>query len=75
MTRSAKLGIVSTFLLGSTFVPPFSDWRVPLNVASVVISCVLALLAAQQGSKWWLAIPCAVVIGSAAGWFLAAHSF
>lgn len=75
MTRSAKLGTASTLLLGSIFVPPFSNWREPLSVAFAVVSCVLALLAAQQGSKWWLAIPCAVVIGSGVGWYLAAHSF
>jgi len=27
-----------------------------------VISCVLAFLAAQQGSKWWLAIPCTIIV-------------
>ena len=75
MTRSAKLGIASLFLLGSVVVPPFSNWREPINVASIVISGVLGLLAAQQGSKWWLAIPCIIVAGFVIGLYLAFHSF
>src|ERR1039458_7817268 len=63
MTRSGKLGIVSTVLLGSPFVPPFPTWREPVSLASVGVSGVLALLAAQQGSKWWLVIPCVIVAG------------
>ncbi len=54
MMRSRQLGIVSAVLLGSVFVPPFSNWREPVSFASVGISAVLGLLAARQGSKWWL---------------------
>jgi hypothetical protein len=62
-------------LLGSVFVPPFQNWREPISFASVGLSAVLGLLAAQQGSKWWLVIPCVIVAGCAAGIYLAAHSF
>jgi hypothetical protein len=75
MTRSRKLGIVSLVLLVSIFVPPFPDWRQPINFASVGVSVVLGLLAAQQGSKWWLVIPCVIVVGFAVVMYFAAHSF
>jgi hypothetical protein len=75
MTRSGKLGIASAVLLGSVFVPPFSNWRQPISFASVGISAVLGLLAAQQGSKWWLVIPCVIVVGFAVGLYLGVHSF
>jgi hypothetical protein len=75
MTRSGNLGIASAVLLGSIFVPPFSDWRQPISFASVGISAVLGLLAAQQGSKWWLVIPCVIAVGVAVGLYLGVHSF
>jgi len=75
MTRSRKLGIVSAVLLGSIFIPPFSNWRQPISFASVGLSAGLGLLAAQQGSKWWLVIPCAIVVGLAFGLYLGFHSF
>ncbi len=75
MTRSGKLGTVSAVLLGSIFVPPFANWRQPISFASVGLAGVLGLLAAQQGSKWWLLIPCVIVVGFAVGLYLVAHSF
>ena len=75
MTRSEKLGTASALLLGSVFVPPFSNWREPVNFALIGILAVLGLLAAQQGSKWWLAIPCAIVAGFVIGLYFAAHSY
>jgi len=36
---------------------------------------MLGLLAAQQGSKWWLVIPCVIVVGFAVGLYLGVHSF
>src|SRR5271168_4632402 len=60
VTRSAKLGITSLLLVGSIFVPPFAEWRQPLSFLSAVLSCVFGVLAARQGSKWWLAIPGAI---------------
>ena len=61
MTRSAKLGMTSAVLLGSIFVPPYSNWREPISFASVVMSCLLGLIAAYQGCKWWLVIPGMIV--------------
>jgi hypothetical protein len=75
MTRSGKLGIASAVLLGSIFVPPYPNWREPISFVSVGVSAVLGLLAAKQGSKWWLVIPCVIMVGFAAGLYLAAHSF
>jgi hypothetical protein len=75
MTQSSKLGVTSAVLLASVFVPPFSNWREPISFASAGLSFVLGLIAALQGSKWWLAIPCSIIAGCAAFWYLAAHSF
>jgi hypothetical protein len=75
MTRSAKSGIASALLLGSIFVPPFSNWREPITSASIVISGVLGLLAARRGSKWWLVVPCVILTGVAVGLYVTAHSF
>jgi hypothetical protein len=75
MKRSDKLGTVSVVLLGSIFVPPFADWRQPISFVSAGVAAVLGLIAAQQGSKWWLVIPPVIVVGFAVGLYLAAHSF
>jgi hypothetical protein len=75
MTRSSKLGTAGALLLASIFVPPYQNWREPVSFASAVISCVLAYLASQTGSKWWLAIPSIVIAGFAAGVYLAIHSY
>ena len=61
MTKSTKLGIASAVLLFSIFLPPSADWRGPINIVVVIASAVLGGLAARQGSKWWLLIPCAIV--------------
>ena len=50
MTRSAKLGVASTLLLGSAFVPPYPNWRGPISLASIWVSALLGLLAAHQGT-------------------------
>ena len=60
MTKSTKLGVFSLLLLASMFVPPYADWREPINVSCAVLSCVLALLAAVGGRKIWLVIPCVI---------------
>jgi hypothetical protein len=59
MSRSVKLGIASILLFFGCALPS------PLNVASGTISCVLGFLAAIQGSKWWLVVPCAELIFAA----------
>ena len=73
--RSAKLGLASSLLLVSIFVPPYANWREPINFAAAGLSCVLGLLAAQQGSRWWLAIPCLIIVGFVVGFYLGAHAF
>jgi hypothetical protein len=55
MTRSAKLGIVSLILLLGWILPT------PIGTVCVVISCLLGFIAAQQGSKWWFAVPSAII--------------
>ena len=76
MRRSTKLGIASALLLGSTLVPaPYFDLRGPISFASVWLSCVLGLLAAQQGSKWWLVIPGAIIAGGSAIFYFASTAY
>jgi hypothetical protein len=62
VTISAKLGVASVLLLASVFVPPYANWRGPINAAAVVLSFVLGLLAAHRGAKGWLAVPALLVL-------------
>ena len=55
MTRSVKLGIASVVLVAGSVLPS------PLNVVFAAISCVLGFLAAHQGSRWWLVVPCTIM--------------
>ena len=75
MAQSTKLGTVSAFLLVITLMPPYSNWRFPINFVCLGLSIVLSLLAAQQGSKWWLTIPGLIVAGVSTLWWIAAHTF
>jgi hypothetical protein len=34
------------------------DLPAPIGFVLLVISCILGFIAAQQGSKWWLVVPC-----------------
>jgi hypothetical protein len=67
MTRSVKMGVISVVLMGGAAAPS------PLNAACLVISCVLGLLAAQQGSKWWLTVPGTIIAGIAFILYLGFH--
>ena len=60
MTRSVNLGVVSLTLVALSV--PLLGSNTPFSFVFAVISCVLAFLAAQQGSKWWLAIPCTIIV-------------
>lgn len=75
MTLSQKLGAASAFLLATTLIPPYSGWRFPINFACLGLSIVLALVAAHQGSKWWLTIPGLILGGVGFGLYLGFHSF
>jgi hypothetical protein len=45
-----------------------------MNFAAWWISFTLGLLAAQPGSKWWLAVPCLILCGFGLGLLLAANT-
>ena len=75
MTRSAKLGTTSVVLLLSTLIPIFLNWQFPIAFVFAVLSGVFALLAAQQGSRWWLTVPGLIVAGVSILWWNAAHTF
>jgi len=75
MTRSATLGITSVVLLLIALVTPFVNWQFPIPFISGVLSVLLALLAAQQGSKWWLTVPGVIIVGFSLGLYVGFHSF
>jgi hypothetical protein len=56
MTRSAKLGFTSIALLVSAqfLLKPFDGL---LGVVLIFFSILLGILAARDGSRWWLAVP------------------
>ena len=70
MKRSTKIGIISAVLLLSICVPPYREWRTPINLACAVLACVLGTLASGKGRKWWLVIPASVVAGFALDLYL-----
>jgi hypothetical protein len=71
VARSTKAGIASSALLLSILVPPYAEWRMPLNILCAALACVLGLLAALSGRKWWLVIPGSIVTGFALALYLA----
>ena len=75
MTRSAKLGITSVVLLLIALLTLFPSWGDPIAFASVGLSLLFALLAAQQGSRWWLTVPALIVAGISILWWNAAHTY
>jgi hypothetical protein len=57
MTRSAKLGVASTLLLGSAFVPLYPNWRGPISLAFIWVSAVLGLLPHTKETNGGLLYP------------------
>jgi hypothetical protein len=55
MTRSTKLGIGGLMLLLGWILPT------PIGFVCLAISCLLGFIAARQGSKWWFAVPAAII--------------
>ena len=75
MTRSSKLGITSVVLLLIALVTPFINWQFPIAFVSGVLSVLFAVLAAQQGSRWWLTVPSIVIVEFSLGLYVGFHSF
>jgi energy-coupling factor transporter transmembrane protein EcfT len=61
MRLSMKLGIASLALLGLSAVLAVLAPQLPLAFVAGFLACVLGALAAQRGTKWWLAVPCVLV--------------
>lgn len=74
MKRSTKAGIASVVLLLVVLIPPYREWRTPINLACAVLSCVLGALAATSGRKWWLVIPASIVAGFALDLYLVIYA-
>jgi uncharacterized membrane protein YccC len=73
MMRSTKLGLVSLLLVG-IFVP-LTILPEPIGFSCCVIACVLASLAARDGSRWWLAVPAVIACVTVLGLYVAIHSY
>ena len=72
--RSTKVGLIAIVLLSSIFVPPYAEWRAPINFACGVLACVLGALAAASGRRWWLLIPGSIVAGFVLALCVAIHT-
>jgi energy-coupling factor transporter transmembrane protein EcfT len=72
--RSTKVGIASVALLVSIFIPPYAEWRAPINLACGVLACVLGALAAGSGRRWWLVVPGSIVAGFALAIYVAVYT-
>ncbi|WP_109485201.1 hypothetical protein [Occallatibacter savannae] len=70
MKRSTKAGITAAILLVSIFLPPYAEWRAPINFICAVLACILGALAAASGRRWWLLIPGSIVAGLALALYL-----
>jgi len=68
MSRSTKLGLSSVLILLGCLLPS------PFGVVCAVISCLLGLFAAQQGSKWWLMVPSAIIALTAGLMYIGFHA-
>jgi hypothetical protein len=75
MTRSAKLGITSVVLLLIALVTLFVNWQFPITFISGVLSFLFAVLAAQQGSRWWLTLPGILIVEFSLALYVGFHSF
>jgi hypothetical protein len=74
MKRSTKAGIAAVALLVSIFLPPYAEWRAPINFACAILACVLGALAAASGRRWWLVIPGSIVAGFVVVLYLAINT-
>jgi hypothetical protein len=72
--RSTKAGIASGILFASILVPPYREWRAPISFACAVLACILGVLAATSGRKWWLVIPASIVAGFALDLYLVMYT-
>ena len=75
MKRSTKAGIASAVLLATIFLPPYAEWRTPINFTCAVLACVLGALAAASGRRWWLLIPGSIVAGFVLAIYLSVSAF
>lgn len=61
MTRSNRLGIASAIAVVLAVALGLVVPQVPLGITAAFVSVILGLLAAQQGSRWWLVVPGSVI--------------
>ncbi|MGA9587565.1 MAG: hypothetical protein WBQ95_19700 [Terracidiphilus sp.] len=74
MKRSTKTGIGSAILFASIFVPPYREWRAPISFACAILTCILGVLAATSGRKWWLVIPASIIAAFALDLYLVMYT-
>jgi hypothetical protein len=61
MPRSQKLGTAGILLALASIGALLLRFGSPLSIVFATIASVLGALAARQGSKWWLFVPCTIV--------------
>jgi hypothetical protein len=61
MKISTRLGIASLAMLGLSVILAALAPDLPFAFVACFFACVLGALAAQRGTKWWLAVPCVLV--------------
>ncbi len=69
MARSTKLGIASICLLGTMLLGG------PIGFAGGWLSALLGMLAASNGSKWWLVIPASITVMVSLGLIVASYAY
>jgi hypothetical protein len=72
--RSTKTGIASAILFAGILLPPYREWRAPISFACAVLACILGVLAATSGRRWWLVIPASIVAGFALDLYLVMYT-
>jgi hypothetical protein len=61
MSLSTKLGIASLAMLSLSLALAVLAPQLPVGFAAGFLACIFGALAAQRGTKWWLAVPCVLI--------------
>jgi len=59
----------------SIFLPPYTEWRAAFNFTCALLACILGVVAAASGRRWWLIIPGTIVTGFGLALYLSAALF
>jgi hypothetical protein len=74
LKRATKTGIASLVFFASILVPPYREWRAPISLACAILACILGILAATSGRKWWLMVPASIIAAFALDLYLVMYA-